>query len=192
MQKSRSLLDTSAGLSVRETSNGYDITAKNKIKAERELFSTPLIHANYAWWQAPVWASACHFCYWFTHSSMTISPARAAIPLILPTHGIVSFQFLPHAFGLLHLLLHPLMPLLSLRLEVAQVGRLLVREEHLHIGVGSMLLEESPMQVRSSAQGGTVLLVREIRKIAVAMQGVMDAVFQHVLAQFTDGFCSPC
>ena len=55
-----------------------------------------------------------------------------------------------------------------------------------------MLLQEGQMQVRLSAQGAAVLRVREIRKIVVAVQGVMDAVFQKALAQFIHVFCPPC
>lgn len=55
-----------------------------------------------------------------------------------------------------------------------------------------MLLQESQVQVRLSAQGAAVLRGRKIRKIVVAVQGVMDAVFQKALAQFIHVFCPPC
>ncbi len=45
-----------------------------------------------------------------------------------------------------------------------------------------MLLQESQVQVRLSAQGAAVLRLRAIREIVVAVQGVMDAIFQKALA----------
>lgn len=109
-----------------------------------------------------------------------------------PCHGIAGFQFLRHAFSSLHLFHQPLIPRLCLRLKVAQVGHQLVRKEHFHIGKALMLLQESQVQVRLSAQGAAVLRGRKIRKIVVAVQGVMDAVFQKALAQFIHVFCPPC
>ena len=109
-----------------------------------------------------------------------------------PCHGIAGFEFLRHAFGLPHLLHQPLIPLLSLRLEVAQVGHQLVRKEHFHIGMGLMFLQEDQMKVCPSAQRAAVLRVREIREIVVTVQGVVDTVLQDVFAQFTHAFCPPC
>ena len=46
------------------------------------------MYAHDTQWQASAEAGACHVRYRFTHSSMTISLARAAIPFILSTHAI--------------------------------------------------------------------------------------------------------
>ena len=109
-----------------------------------------------------------------------------------PCHGIAGFQFLRHAFSSLHLFHQPLIPHLCLRLKIAQVGHQLVRKEHLHIGVGLILLQKRQIRFGLLVQGAAVLRDREIPEIIVAVQGVMDAVFQKALAQFTHGSCHPC
>lgn len=98
-----------------------------------------------------------------------------------PCHEITGFQLLRHAFGL-HLFHQPLIPHLCLRLEVAQVGHQIIRKEHLHIDVGLILLQKRQIRFGLLLQRAAVLRVREIQEIVIAVQGVMDAVFQKALA----------
>ena len=107
---------------------------------------------------------------------------RNPVYLAKPRHGVAGFQHLRRALGLPHLL-HP--PLIQ-RLETA--GEKLAGKEHLPIGMGPALLQESQMQVRPSVPGAAALRASKIREIVVAVRGAMDAVFRHVLAQLTYGF----
>ena len=58
--------------------------------------------------------------------------------------------------------------------------------------MGLILLQKRQIRFGLLVQGAAVLRGRKIRKIVVAVQGVMDAVFQKALAQFIHVFCPPC
>lgn len=75
---------------------------------------------------------------------------RNPVYLAKPRHGVAGFQHLRRALGLPHLLHPPLMQ----RLETA--GEKLAGKEHLPIGMGPALLQESQMQVREPQPSGPV------------------------------------